>query len=70
MTFNRVFPEGMPTVPARNAILSGRRISPSAIGSDDQGLMAKPGWAPLDDLDSAFHDRALASRLVDRLRDR
>ena len=54
MTFNRVFPEGMPTVPVRNAILSGRRTFPFRDWSDYPGLLAKPGWEPLDDLDAAF----------------
>ena len=32
VSFTRAFPEAMPTVPARNSILSGQRSSPSAIG--------------------------------------
>ena len=54
MAFNRVFPEGMPTVPARNAILSGRRTFPFRDWSDHPGLLAKPGCEPLEDRDAAF----------------
>jgi arylsulfatase A-like enzyme len=48
VTFERVFPEAMPTVPARNSILSGRRMFPFNDWHDHRGLIAKPGWAPLD----------------------
>jgi arylsulfatase A-like enzyme len=48
LRFERAFPEAMPTVPARNSILSGRRMFPFNDWHDHRGLIAKPGWAPLD----------------------
>jgi arylsulfatase A-like enzyme len=54
LRFSRVFPEAMPTVPARNSILSGRRMFPFRDWADRRGLIAKPGWIPLEDVDSAF----------------
>jgi arylsulfatase A-like enzyme len=54
LRFTRAFPEAMPTVPARNSILSGRRMFPSAIGRTTRGCWPKPGWAPLDDVASTF----------------
>jgi len=54
LTFNKVFPEAMPTVPGRNSILSGRRVFPFRNWDDEPGLIAKPGWAGLDDVRSAF----------------
>ena len=54
MSFTNVFPEGMPTVPARNAILSGRRQFPFRGWYDRRGLISAPGWEPLDHLDASF----------------
>jgi arylsulfatase A-like enzyme len=54
LRFANAIPEGMPTVPARNAILSGRRTFPFRDWNDYPGLLAKPGWEPIEDLDSAF----------------
>lgn len=54
LSFTRFFPEAMPTVPARNSILSGRRMFPFRDWHDYKGLLAKPGWEPLTDLDTAF----------------
>jgi arylsulfatase A-like enzyme len=54
MRFTNVFPEGMPTVPARNAILSGRRTFPFRGWYDRRGLISAPGWEPLDHVDSTF----------------
>src|SRR5918995_6829693 len=48
MRFTNVFPEGMPTVPARNAILSGRRQFPFRGWYDRPGLIEAPGWEPLE----------------------
>src|SRR5262245_21447505 len=54
LRFTQVFPEAMPTVPARNSILTGRRRFPFRGWSDRAGLIAAPGW-------EAFHhvDRSL-----------
>ncbi len=54
LRFTRFFPEAMPTVPARNSLLSGRRMFPFRNWHDYKGLIAKPGWEPLDELDAAF----------------
>jgi arylsulfatase A-like enzyme len=54
LRFERAFPEAMPTVPVRNAILSGRRMFPFRDWEDQRGLLAKPGWAPLADPATAF----------------
>jgi arylsulfatase A-like enzyme len=54
LRFTRFFPEAMPTVPTRNSILSGRRMFPFWDWHDYKGLIAKPGWEPLDEVDSAF----------------
>ena len=54
LSFTRVFPEAMPTVPARNSILTGKRMFPFLDWEDRRGLIAKPGWIPVEDVDSAF----------------
>jgi arylsulfatase A-like enzyme len=54
MRFTNVFPEGMPTVPARNAILSGRRQFPFRGWYDRRGLLSMPGWEPLDHVDGSL----------------
>jgi hypothetical protein len=46
LSFDRAFPEAMPTVPARNSILAGRRMFPFRGRRDRPGALAKPGWAP------------------------
>lgn len=50
LRFTRTYPEAMPTVPARNSILSGRRIFPFRGWHDHEGLVGSPGWAPLSDI--------------------
>jgi arylsulfatase A-like enzyme len=52
--FTSAYPEAMPTVPARNSILSGRRTFPFRHWHDHQGLLASPGWAPLRDVQSSL----------------
>jgi arylsulfatase A-like enzyme len=54
LRFDRAFPEAMPTVPVRNAILSGRRMFPFRDWEDERGLLAKPGWEPLANPSRAF----------------
>jgi arylsulfatase A-like enzyme len=54
LSFTRAFPEGMPTVPARKSILTGRRQFPFLDWHDYPGLIAMPGWSPIADLDSTF----------------
>src|SRR5215212_8269175 len=50
LRFTRAYPEAMPTVPARNSILSGRRVFPFRGWHDREGLLAQPGWSPLQDV--------------------
>ena len=45
--FVRTHPEAMPTVPARNSILSGSRVFPFRGWHDYRGLLERPGWEPL-----------------------
>jgi hypothetical protein len=49
LSFTRAIPEGLPTVPVRNAILSGRHSFPFRGWHDYRGLMDSPGWSPLRD---------------------
>jgi arylsulfatase A-like enzyme len=46
--FTHVFPEGMPTVPARNGIFSGRRQFPFRGWYDRPGMISSPGWEPIE----------------------
>ena len=54
LRFTRAFPEAMPTVPARNSILTGRRQFPFRGWHDYRGLLGMPGWGPIPDVDSTF----------------
>jgi arylsulfatase A-like enzyme len=54
LRFTRAFPEAMPTVPARNSMLSGRRAFPFRGWHDHRGLIAQPGWSPLRDVPGAL----------------
>jgi arylsulfatase A-like enzyme len=48
LRFTRAFPEGMPTIPARRAIMSGRRTFPFRGWHPYRDLPAQPGWSPVD----------------------
>ncbi len=50
LRFTSAYPEAMPTVPARNSILGGRRTFPFRHWHDYPGLLYSPGWAPLRDV--------------------
>jgi arylsulfatase A-like enzyme len=54
LRFTRAYPEAMPTVPARNSMLSGRRVFPFRDWRDREGLIAQPGWSPIDDVPSSL----------------
>jgi arylsulfatase A-like enzyme len=54
LRFTNAFPEAMPTVPARNSILSGKRVWPFRGWHDYRGLIQAPGWAPLRDVERAL----------------
>jgi arylsulfatase A-like enzyme len=47
LRFTRVFPEAMPTVPARRSILTGRRIYPFHGWQPWEGLAKRAGWSPI-----------------------
>jgi len=52
--FTQAFPEAMPTVPARNTILTGRRQFPFRGWYDRDGLLDAPGWEPFDHVDRSL----------------
>jgi arylsulfatase A-like enzyme len=47
LRFTRVFPEAMPTVPARRSILTGRRVYPFRGWQPWDGLAKRAGWSPI-----------------------
>jgi arylsulfatase A-like enzyme len=52
--FTQTYPEAMPTVPARNSILSGRRYFPFRHWHDYPELLDHPGWSPIADVKHTF----------------
>jgi arylsulfatase A-like enzyme len=47
LRFTRAYPEGMPTIPARRAIMAGRRTFPFRGWHPYRDLPAQPGWEPV-----------------------
>jgi arylsulfatase A-like enzyme len=47
LRFTRAYPEGMPTIPARRAIMAGRRTFPFRGWRPHRGLPPQPGWEPV-----------------------
>jgi arylsulfatase A-like enzyme len=47
LRFTRAYPEGMPTIPARRAIMSGRRTFPFRGWHPYRDLPPQPGWEPV-----------------------
>jgi arylsulfatase A-like enzyme len=47
LRFTNAYPEGMPTIPARRAIMSGRRTFPFRGWHPYRGLPPQPGWEPV-----------------------
>src|SRR5919109_2150856 len=47
LRFTNAYPEGMPTIPARRAIMSGRRTFPFRGWHPYKGLPPQPGWEPV-----------------------
>ncbi len=47
LRFRQAYPEGMPTIPARRAIMSGRRTFPFRGWHPYKGLPPQPGWEPV-----------------------
>jgi arylsulfatase A-like enzyme len=54
LSFTNVYPEAMPTVPARNSIFAGRRMFPFRDWHEWQGLIGSPGWEPLTHVDASL----------------
>lgn len=54
LRFTNMYPEAMPTVPARNSILSGRHQFPFRGWHDYPGLLDNPGWEPLTNVRDAW----------------
>ncbi len=54
LAFRGTFPEALPTGPARNTILSGRRQFPFRDWEPRDDLSPAPGWEPLEDVGSTF----------------
>ena len=61
LRFTRAYPEGMPTIPARRAIMAGRRTFPFRGWHAYKGLPPQPGWEPVGSDGEMFteflHDR-------------
>ena len=47
LRFTSVFPEAMPTMPARRSIMSGRRAYPFRNWQPWAGMAKRPGWEPI-----------------------
>jgi len=47
--FANAHPEGMPTIPARRAIMAGKRMYPFRGWHPWRGLPPQPGWSPVGD---------------------
>jgi arylsulfatase A-like enzyme len=47
LRFTSVFPEAMPTMPARRSIMSGRRAYPFRDWRPWAGMAKRPGWQPI-----------------------
>jgi arylsulfatase A-like enzyme len=47
LRFTRAYPEGMPTIPARRAIMAGRRTFPFRGWRPYRDLPPQPGWEPV-----------------------
>ncbi len=47
LRFTRAYPEGMPTIPARRAIMAGRRTYPFRGWRPYRELPPQPGWEPV-----------------------
>lgn len=54
VSFTRSYPEAMPTSPARNSVLSGRRGFPFRGWHHYEGLIESPGWQPLGSVKDTY----------------
>ena len=66
LVFTHAVPESMPTIPARRAIMTGRRSYPFRDWHPVPGLPPQPGWSPIPpqpgDLDPAAAPQRLRRR--------
>jgi arylsulfatase A-like enzyme len=62
LRFTRAYPESMPTVPARRAMMTGKRAFPFRNWHSwaDQGLSGGPGSQPIDGSEVTFHEELAA----------
>src|SRR5215211_7955881 len=56
LRFTHAYPEGMPTIPARRAIMAGRRTFPFRGWHKYKGLPPQPGWEPVGSDGPMFTD--------------
>jgi arylsulfatase A-like enzyme len=56
LRFSHAYPEGLPTIPARRAIMSGRRTFPFRGWRKYKGLPPQPGWEPVGSDGPMFTD--------------
>jgi arylsulfatase A-like enzyme len=54
LRFNRAFPEGLVTVPARRSMFTGQRIFPYRDFEPVPDLGISPGWTPIENLDRSL----------------
>ncbi|MCH8276947.1 MAG: sulfatase-like hydrolase/transferase [Bacteroidetes bacterium] len=72
VVFDRCFAEGLPTIPVRRCVFTGKRSFPWRFGTENEGLQpAGAGWHPipheLDTLAEILHDAGYATGLVSDL---
>jgi len=54
LRFTAAYPEALPTGPARNSILTGRRGFPFVGWEPHDDLSPAPGWEPIEDVSTTF----------------
>jgi arylsulfatase A-like enzyme len=69
VVFDRCFAEGLPTIPLRRCVFTGKRSFPWQFGTENEGLQpAGAGWHPipheLDTLAEILHDSGYGTGLV------
>jgi arylsulfatase A-like enzyme len=69
VVFDRCFAEGLPTIPVRRCVFTGKRSFPWRFDTPNEGLQpAEAGWHPIphemDTLAERFHDAGYATGLV------
>jgi arylsulfatase A-like enzyme len=69
VVFDRCFAEGLPTIPVRRCVFTGKRSFPWRFDTPNEGLQpAEAGWHPIphemDTLAERFHDAGYATGIV------